>query len=85
MSVTLSADYKQGDWVPATNPCPVCGEAGGMGVRERLVARPIGSFSLAGAQMKVSANWRWEYRCSLCDACGEAEPKKPRSGGGEQS
>jgi hypothetical protein len=35
--------------------CPGCGEVGSLGVELRLVAKPIGSFSLAGAQMKVSA------------------------------
>jgi len=35
--------------------CPSCGEVGSLGVELRLVAQPIGSFSLAGAQMKVSA------------------------------
>ena len=35
--------------------CPGCGKDGSLGVELRLVAQPIGSFSLAGAQMKVSA------------------------------
>jgi hypothetical protein len=49
-------------------PCPNCGECNlflGSGLR----ARPIGSFSLAGAQMKVSANTVPALRCSTpeCD------------------
>lgn len=35
-------------------------------LRPALVARPLGSFSLAGAQLKVSA-WRgWVLECSAC-------------------
>lgn len=37
--------------------------------REELVAKPLTSFSLAGAQMKVSAVKReWPY--AVCDSCG---------------
>lgn len=75
MSVNLPADYKPGDWVSATNACPVCGEAGGMEVCEVLQAKPLGSFSLSGSQMKVSAIRRWEYRCGKCQAHGPAAPK----------
>jgi hypothetical protein len=75
VSVTLPADYKQGNWVPATNPCPECAEAGWMEVREVLVAKPLGTFSLSGTQMKVSASWGWEFRCGKCGATGSAAPK----------
>lgn len=36
-------------------PCPECGKTGTMTLGRKLRANPIGSFSLAGAQMKVSA------------------------------
>jgi hypothetical protein len=35
--------------------CPGCGTIGSLELKSRLHARPIGSFSLAGQQMKVSA------------------------------
>jgi len=39
---------------------------GTVALRPALVAKPLGSFSLAGAQMKVSA-WRgWALECSAC-------------------
>jgi hypothetical protein len=31
-----------------------------------LDARPVGTFSLAGAQMKVSAQWKWKLQCPAC-------------------
>lgn len=38
--------------------CPECLRVGTLAVEYRLVARPVGSHSLAGAQLKVSAvNW----------------------------
>jgi hypothetical protein len=47
-------------------PCPECGAAGTVVLRPVIVAKPLGTFSLAGAQMKVSA-WRgWELACSAC-------------------
>lgn len=75
MSVTLPADYKRGNWVPATNACPDCAVTGALEVREVLRAKPVGTFSLAGNQMKFSARWGWEYRCGSCGASGEAAPK----------
>lgn len=47
--------------------CPACGGEK-LILGERFVARPIGSFSLAGAQVKVSANkivLLWCDRCPL--------------------
>lgn len=47
-------------------PCPECGTVGTVALRPAMVAKPLGSFSLAGVQMKVSA-WRgWELACSAC-------------------
>ena len=77
MSVTLPADYKPGDWVPATSPCPSCGETGSVSVREVLRAKPVGTFSLAGAQTKFSAVAGWEFRCTGCGVSGSAAPKTP--------
>lgn len=46
--------------------CPWCGQTGGMTLDRVLKARPIGDFSLAGAQMKVSAVERYELACTVC-------------------
>ncbi|MFZ2238016.1 MAG: hypothetical protein WAV90_00575 [Gordonia amarae] len=43
--------------------------------RDEIVARPLGSFSLAGAQMKFSATkrqWPW----AICDNCGHESKGK---------
>jgi hypothetical protein len=47
-------------------PCPECGTVGTVALRPVMVAKPLGSFSLAGAQMKVSARQGWELACSAC-------------------
>lgn len=54
-------------------PCPSCGEDA-LRIEFRLRCKPIGSFSLTGAQMKLSAQeWPW----LVCDSCGiEAEGKR---------
>lgn len=56
----------------ATQACG-CGYAGGLWFEWRLQAKPIGSFSLAGAQMKVSANREPWIVCPPCGA--EAQGK----------
>lgn len=83
MSVTLPADYKRGNWVPATNPCPKCSEAGWVDVREVFVAKAPGTYSLAGVGTKLTGRWGWEFRCGKCGATGPAAPKAPASGKGE--
>jgi hypothetical protein len=53
-------------------PCPGCG-AKALRIEQRITGKPIGTFSLAGAQMKVSATVKWWL---VCDGCGiEAEGK----------
>lgn len=46
--------------------CPMCGHVG-FTVSWKLVAKPLGTFSLAGHQMKVSAR---EVPVVKCDGCG---------------
>lgn len=46
--------------------CPSCGEPGTLSLGSALVAKPIGTFSLAGAGMKVSAVLRPTLSCSAC-------------------
>jgi hypothetical protein len=49
-------------------PCTKCGEAGGLEIEQRLEALPLGTYSLAGAMLKVSARyWPWMV-CKLCGA-----------------
>lgn len=47
--------------------CKYCGTSGKVRLEMRLVAKELGTFSLAGAQPKVSA-YRWPW--AVCDACG---------------
>lgn len=59
----------------ASTACPVCKTRDVVDVWQVLEAKPIGSFSLAGAQMKFSARSSWRYECTNCGATGSAEPK----------
>jgi hypothetical protein len=58
------------------SPCPQCGELETMRLEIKLVATPIGAFSLAGVQMKVSARQRPVLTCTHCELflIGEYEP-----------
>lgn len=56
--------------------CPQCGAGpDAVSLTVRLWAQPLGSFSLAGQQMKVSARERPVFSCTACDLClvGEFE------------
>ncbi len=57
-------------------PCPGCGEFGlFIELRDRFFARPLGSFSLAGMQVKASAvKTQWPYL--VCGECGISAPAK---------
>lgn len=46
--------------------CPECGAVGTVALRPALIAQPLGSSSLAGVQIKVSAQKGWELACSAC-------------------
>jgi len=46
--------------------CPKC-KQGGISVRMVLAAKPLGSYSISGAQDKVVATPRAEATCSNCD------------------
>lgn len=52
---------------PIAGPCNKCDISGGLRIVHRFEALPIGGFSLAGQQMKVSAR-PWPYM--VCDNCG---------------
>jgi len=48
------------------SPCPVCSATETLSLAMELVAKPLGSFSLSGQQMKVSATSRPVLSCSEC-------------------
>jgi hypothetical protein len=48
------------------SPCPRCAAAGTLDIVFRLVAKPVGSFSLAGVMMKFSAQQLPVLTCSGC-------------------
>lgn len=48
-------------------PCPDCGATGSLTLSTALVAKPMGTWSLAGAQLKTSAR---EVAVLACSACG---------------
>lgn len=48
-------------------PCPKCSKVGGLFISIKLIAKPLGTFSLAGAQVKASAYQAPVLECSLCD------------------
>ena len=54
--------------------CPQC-QAKMFTLQNRLVARPLGTWSLSGAQMKVSA---YEWPHLVCGNCGAAYAAKGR-------
>ena len=63
--------------IAVTSACPACGQRGNVTIRRVLQAKPVGSFSLAGAQMKFSAIDALEARCGACGHKGPAAPKEP--------
>lgn len=46
--------------------CPQCEQTGTLSISDVLEARPLGTFSLSGANMKVSARNRPVLTCSQC-------------------
>ena len=56
----------------AETPCPQCGKKQ-LEIERRLTAKPIGSWSLAGMQMKMTAvDWPW----IVCRNCYVESPAK---------
>lgn len=52
-----------------TLACPDCGTVGSLALGTRLTARPLGTWSLAGAQLKTSATEIPVLECST-QGCG---------------
>lgn len=58
-------------------PCPACSTPpGSLSLTETLEARPLGTWSLAGAQLKTSARSAPVLNCSVCGlrVVGEYDP-----------
>lgn len=49
-------------------PCPRCDNRT-LTLEEKLEARPLGTWSLAGRQVKTSAVW-WPYAVCTTEGCG---------------
>lgn len=47
-------------------PCPDCGSVGTMLLGQELVAKPLGTYSIAGAQTKVVAQTKYTITCEEC-------------------
>lgn len=58
----------------AGKSCPQCEAVGTLSVQWKLVARPLGSHSLAGAQVKLSARETPHLECSACEFSEAGEP-----------
>jgi hypothetical protein len=59
--------------------CPACGAGPGtLSITERMRAKPLGSHSLSGAQMKVSATLLPVLHCSACSLEREGRYTSPR-------
>lgn len=62
---------------PEASRCPACGAAPGtLRITRTLVANPTGTYSVAGAQTKVTARERPVLTCTACplNVTGEYEP-----------
>ena len=66
-----------GSVLTSTSACPACGVRGSVELTVILQAKPVGTFSLAGQQMKFSAARATRYDCTACGATGMAQPKDP--------
>lgn len=56
--------------------CPSCATRDVVEVTVKLIAKKLGTFSLAGAQMKFPASRGYVFTCTNCGATGPAGPKE---------
>lgn len=70
-----------GSVLATASACPSCGVRGSVELTIILQAKPVGTFSLAGQQMKFSAARTARYDCTECGATGPAQPKDEVPGG----
>jgi hypothetical protein len=55
--------------------CPDCNAVGTLALEYLLVAKPFGTYSLAGAQPKVAA-YEWPHLVCKAEGCGFAKAAK---------
>lgn len=70
----IEGDAQSGRRIPIEGACPMCGRREVVEVWQTLRAKPLGSHSLSGSQVKFSARSIWRYECYACGASGEATP-----------
>lgn len=51
--------------------CPVCGTVGTLSIKRMFRAKPLGTWSLSGAQMKLTG---WFFPLLVCSGCGLGVP-----------
>lgn len=55
--------------VVSQQDCPICGAAApALTLERRMTPKPLGSYSLAGAGMKLSVIVEWVASCAHCPA-----------------
>lgn len=65
------------EWIGAANaelarkPCKLCEVIGTASVSLEFIAKPLGTWSLAGMQDKTTGSFAIIYRCSACNAVGQ--------------
>ena len=69
------ARLMDGETIPVTTACPGCGQRGNVTITKKYKAKDIGTFSLAGQQMKFSVREILEMACGACGDTGEAVPR----------
>lgn len=68
LPISRPKSHEQGGQMPTVDQssCPRCGTPGALALGEALVAEPLGSFSVPGAQIKITARGRPILTCSAC-------------------
>jgi hypothetical protein len=80
----VTVDIYSDEWLAdanaelAASACKVgCGAVGTGAVTRTFVARPLGTYSLAGQQLKVSGSFVVIYQCSACGTAGKLLQSPP--------
>jgi hypothetical protein len=65
-----------GSVLATTSACPSCGKRGVVELTVVFEAEPLGTWSLAGGQMKFPVRKGARYLCTACGASDMSEPKR---------
>jgi ribosomal protein L37AE/L43A len=70
-------DMNDEGWLRVTTQCPSCNRRDVLRAKWGLWAKPLGTYSLAGAQPKTVMAAAWRLRCTGegCEWTGLGEPK----------